>query len=239
MNNLESAECEAIGSGPTKNEPPALPDTTPTKLVGIYGLRNKVNGKWYIGQSIDIHQRWNDAYKLMHCAGQKKIYRALKKYGYDSFDKVILEVCAEDVGVLNAREEYWTLFYGSIKTGYNIRLAGRSPMYGRNHTETHKKYMSKKMTGRKYSAETIQRFSVAATGRKHTEETKQKLKLAWQRRRLLGNIITDAGRKKIADTHRGKIFSDERRRKISEGIKRAWDRRKLDSAMFTPHNVAL
>jgi hypothetical protein len=37
------------------------------ECVGIYGLKNKTNGKWYVGQSaVSIAGRWNE-YKLFRC----------------------------------------------------------------------------------------------------------------------------------------------------------------------------
>jgi predicted GIY-YIG superfamily endonuclease len=27
------------------------------KICGIYGIRNVVNGKWYVGQSVDVENR--------------------------------------------------------------------------------------------------------------------------------------------------------------------------------------
>lgn len=226
MNATEHTECEATGKTLIKSEPPVSQDITPKKIVGIYGLRNKVNDKWYIGQSIDIHHRWNNAYKLMHCEYQKKIYRALKKYGYDAFDKVILEECVEDMNILNQREEYWILYYNSIKNGYNIRLAGRSPMYGRKHTDAHKKYISEKYKGRTFSEETIQKLAFAAKGRKHSEETKKKLKAAWERRKMRGDTLSEEARKKISDTHKGKIIPKEQREKMSMGAKMMWEARR-------------
>lgn len=216
MNRTESAECEVIGKMQTKNEHQVLNDTTQKKIVGIYGLRNKITGKWYIGQSIDVVKRFSD-YKHLRCLSQKKIHRAIKKYGYENFEKVILEECVNLM--LNSREEYWTLYYDSIKNGYNIRLGGRSPMFGRQHTEEFKEHISKKMKGRKYSEESIKKMSIAAKGKRHTLETKEKLKNAWKKRKINGNIITEEGRNKISKANMGHTVSEETRKKISAANK--------------------
>ena len=73
-------------------------------MIGIYLITNKVNGKKYVGQSIDIEERWKD-----HIWASKKskllIYRAMRKYGIDNFDFSILEECSIDK--LDEREIYW------------------------------------------------------------------------------------------------------------------------------------
>jgi group I intron endonuclease len=86
--------------------------------TGIYGLQNKLKPtRWYVGQSKDIEHRWNRHYKHLHCKTQPKIYRALKRYGYDNFEKVILEECP--IELLNEREAYWATVKNSIEKGYN------------------------------------------------------------------------------------------------------------------------
>ena len=39
------------------------------ECCGIYGLRCKSTGKWYIGRSVDIIRRWRD-YEALRCKGQ-------------------------------------------------------------------------------------------------------------------------------------------------------------------------
>jgi predicted GIY-YIG superfamily endonuclease len=56
-------------------------------ICGIYQIRNKINGKIYIGQSIDIERRWNQ-----HKYGKGSIIlrNAIKKYGINNFKFEIL-----------------------------------------------------------------------------------------------------------------------------------------------------
>jgi len=155
------------------------------ECCGIYGLRCKVNGKWYIGQSInDIGGRW-DKYRRLQCKSQSKLYNALLKHGYDNFDKVIIETCEPRVEILNSRENYWMEFFDSVHNGYNVRAAGSNGKFSaaarlkmsishigqsRPMTETHRKNISKAKTGKKRAP-----FS---------QETRDSMKLAQQRRRL-------------------------------------------------------
>ena len=162
------------------------PMSVPNVCCGIYGLRNKLNNKWYVGQSIDIIKRW-EGYDTMHCKSQRKLYNALVKYGVGAFDKIILEQCPSDQ--LNDREDYWVVEKDSIENGYNIRSGGGSR--GRHSTET-RRLMSIAATGRKKSAshvanlpqnrkgykqspELIARRSVALQGITRSAETRKRM----------------------------------------------------------------
>ena len=52
-------------------------------VVGIYCIRNKINNKYYIGQSIDIKNRWKEhKYNLRHNKHvNNKLQNAWNKYG--------------------------------------------------------------------------------------------------------------------------------------------------------------
>ena len=192
------------------------------KVIGIYGLHCRTTDKWYIGQSVDIYDRWKNAYQKLKCGSQRKIYNALLKYGYDGFDKVILEQC--DSVLLNDREIYWSDFYDSVDNGYNIRHCGGS----RGH----------------HNDETKKRMSIAATGRKLSDDCRKKLRDAWTERRLRG--ISDDTRRKMSlasssrtqslETRRrrsitltGKLKSTEHRKNLSEAVKNWWKIRKQSS----------
>jgi len=89
-------------------------------VCGIYGLKHKTTGKWYVGQSINIHKRWRDHAKNKANV-HPKLYTAMARDGYDSFEKVVLEVCTNDKAVLNSRESFWIDHYNSVEDGYNAR----------------------------------------------------------------------------------------------------------------------
>lgn len=94
------------------------------KCCGIYGLKNKTNGKWYVGQSTrSIADRWS-SYKNLKCDSQPKLLNAIVKYGYDKFEKIILENCPAEQSILDSREDYWIRFYDSVENGYNCRYGG-------------------------------------------------------------------------------------------------------------------
>lgn len=91
-------------------------------MVGIYKITNKNNNKIYIGQSINIEERWK---KHIYSPSNSLIHQAIVKYGVQSFAFEILEECASEQ--LNEREKYWIAYYNSvIPFGYNKTEGGDS-----------------------------------------------------------------------------------------------------------------
>lgn len=60
----------------------------------IYKATNKVNGKSYIGQTIQTIQRRAYCHKLNAINGSKTYFHnAIRKYGFDSFVWQVIEIC--------------------------------------------------------------------------------------------------------------------------------------------------
>lgn len=97
-------------------------------MIGIYGIKNKINGKIYIGQSINIIQRWRrhrtDSRRRNFIGENYPIYRAINKYGLNNFDFIVIEEC--DKNELNEKEIYWIKKYNSTndEKGYNVSPGG-------------------------------------------------------------------------------------------------------------------
>ena len=95
-------------------------------MVGIYKIRNKINGKIYIGQSIKIEERWKS--HILNSRQEKitdssqVIHKAINKYGVENFEFSILEEC--DEASLDEREIYWISVYDSYYNGYNCTKGG-------------------------------------------------------------------------------------------------------------------
>ena len=118
----------------------------------IYMLKNKKNGKIYIGQTTrSIHKRLQE-HRSGESKGCRAIYGAIKKHGWKNFEKDYYECPDED---LNFDEEILVREMGTLSPGgYNLREGGGS--------------------NGKLSEETKQRMSEAQRGKIISEESKRK-----------------------------------------------------------------
>ena len=124
------------------------------KICGIYKITNLVNGKVYIGQSVDIYKRWKShkwsSYNK-NCSDYDNIlHRAFRKYGEDKFSFEIIEECSEEE--LNEKEIYYIKEYNSYvknesANGYNLTIGGDGTR-GRVVTEEQLVKMSQIMKGK-------------------------------------------------------------------------------------------
>ena len=99
-------------------------------MAYIYKIENQINGKVYIGKTLDtpahrwkehLHDYRREDYK------NKPLYKAFMKYGIENFKFSVIEQCS-DLEV-NEREIYWIENYGSFKNGYNATLGGDGRHY--------------------------------------------------------------------------------------------------------------
>ena len=92
---------------------------TQTK-TGIYKITNLINGMSYVGQSVNIADRFRAHIKagLGIDSSNNKLYTAMKKDRVENFMFEIIEEC--DRTLLNEKEKYWIEFFQSESFGYNM-----------------------------------------------------------------------------------------------------------------------
>ena len=187
----------------------------------IYMWKNKLDGKCYIGQTVNEKQRYNKHVNAVHSLKKtsNKFHNALKKYGLENFEYSVLEYIsgptAELLKTLDDLEQKYIKEYNSIINGYNLTSGGQ-------------KYS-------KHSNEAKHHMSIAHIG--HTSWNKG-LKLSEEHKRHLSeshmgqkswnkgmsgqytvNMSTEERQKKaekLKQIRTGYKASDETRKKISE-----------------------
>ena len=94
---------------------------------GIYKFENKINGKIYIGQAIDLEERKKKHKKNINdLTHQEEFYKALREFGWDNFSYVILESFEQyDYELINNLENFYIKYYNSLfPNGYNMIPGG-------------------------------------------------------------------------------------------------------------------
>lgn len=116
-------------------------------------VKNQINGKVYIGQSLDLDRRMYDHARLLRLQKHHNIHlqREYDKYGADAFSITIAEEC--DIESLDEREVYWISHYGSLKNsvGYNMEGGGNAGKIVSDETRNTKRGANNPMYGKKLS----------------------------------------------------------------------------------------
>jgi group I intron endonuclease len=149
--------------------------TKTNNKFSIYMIRNKVNGKVYIGQTVrNISRRFSEHMKKPI---NNHLNNAYNKYGKENFEFIVLETC-DTLEELNKKEKYYIELYDSMNRdkGYNLTSGGDKTKVS---DETRKK-IGESHKGRKQSEEWINKR--IKRGKEHhgygvpkTEEYKKKL----------------------------------------------------------------
>ena len=112
---------------------------------GIYMIKNKKNGKIYIGQTNNFKNRFRQHKQSFRRKDHNNKYfqRAWDKHGEENFEFSILEYC--DLDVINEREYFWVNKFKSYDSskGYNIMLPNKDEKKFTHSEETKAKIKGK------------------------------------------------------------------------------------------------
>lgn len=126
--------------------------------LGIYCIQNTVNGKEYVGMSINLKQRLQAHLAMQY--DRKPLYRAMKKYGIDKFQVKLLQVNPWDsLGKLEA--DHIKLRNTLAPNGYNCTEGGEGT-FGFRHSEATKQ-AAKERTKLQFSIMTEEEKQAKAT----------------------------------------------------------------------------
>ena len=177
----------------------------------IYLVSNKLNGKQYVGQTINPHLP----------IGHGRILKsAYKLHGKDNFTYEPICKGIASRASLNAIERFWISVVGTVvPNGYNIDLGGSE---GSTWTDERRQAVSIARTGKKLNRPLGSKSGMK--GKAYPEEGKRKLSEA-----LKGRVSPNIGRKASEETkakmtasqkaHWEKVGSPNKGRKASEETK--------------------
>lgn len=90
------------------------------KICGIYKITNLKTQQCYIGQSVDVAQRWKDHVKCglgIDASATNKLYNAMQSDGVWNFTFELIEECSR--ADLDKKEKQWIEMYQSNIYSYN------------------------------------------------------------------------------------------------------------------------
>jgi group I intron endonuclease len=142
---------------------------------GIYCIENLINGKKYVGKSIEIERRM-----IVNHYSCRALMNAIKKYGKENFKIYVIEYCGENVldnkKILNKREIYWIkeLHSHISEWGYNMTWGGSaSPMEGMHHSQESKEKMRLVRKGKHLPEEHVRNMTKSKIGSHRSDKTKK------------------------------------------------------------------
>lgn len=132
----------------------------------IYLITNKINGKKYVGLTArTLEERWLEHVASRNKARRWRVHDAIRKYGPDNFEMVIIEECSPEVAI--DREAHWIAHHNSFRFGYNLNPGGRGVLA---HTEETKAKLSR--AAKRLWEQGRLRQTAAFKGKKHSSKTK-------------------------------------------------------------------
>jgi len=212
----------------------------------IYIATNKINGKRYVGQTINLGKRLNGHKNSKY---NVPFAKAVKKYGIDGFEFITIRYKYD---FLNFWESHWIEALGTLHPyGYNLMTGGAAPRhseetkkkisegkigplnynYGKHFTEEHKRKISEANKAREprkgwnHSEETKRKRSEAMRGKPLPESAKIKISKWMKENRLgennsfYGKTHSEESRKKIGVAFKGKPWTENRRKAYELGVK--------------------
>ena len=126
-------------------------------ISGIYSIKNTITGQSYIGQSINIYNRWvRHRYQLnSNLHNNSYLQKSWNKYGSNNFEFTILVKCKKqnlkkyekiEVNKITPNKRY------NISKNYDNLYGKNNPFYGKTHNKKNKtkfSLLAKQRTGKK------------------------------------------------------------------------------------------
>ena len=184
--------------------------------IGIYKITSPSN-KIYIGQSVNILNRWK-YHKKLYTNDTPKLFLSLKKYGIDNHKFEIIETCL--INELNIKERFWQEFFNSVENGLNCVYTKTNDKSGKLSEETKIK-ISQSQKGKIISEECKIRLRSYNLGKKQSKETIEKRvsKLRGKNISEVQKLFLSESRLKNNNPFFGKNHSEVSKIKMREKLK--------------------
>ena len=128
--------------------------------------------KVYVGKSVCVKNRFRQYKALDKKTIGPALYRALQKYGWNNFVKVIIEVFDDNYEFLSEREIYWIKYHEAFgPKGYNCTTGGEG-CEGRPCSKETRAKLSAKLKGRKGKARTAEQNASMIRGLRNYYENR-------------------------------------------------------------------
>lgn len=166
------------------------------KEPAIYMLVNEMNGKLYVGRSVNVRSRIRSHYRNDYERyNGAKLSSAKKKHGLDSFKFYIVEWCDRNT-VLEREEHYLKTISPFGERGYNIRDVADSTTGSFEMSDDQKKVISESLK------EYHKNHENAFKGKTHSEESRELIKK---------NLRDENGVLKSAKTMQSEEYREKKR----------------------------
>ena len=181
----------------------------------VYKTTNLINGRYYIGKHKTTNP--NDTY----LGSGTVIKEAIKHYGAVNFKKEIIAAYDNELYAFIKEAELVTEEIVNDPLSYNLSTGG---LGGRTHSDTSKDQMSKNMKDRIPWTKGIQMWN-DEDRKRISEQNRQRLPQSEEtiRKRALANtgkVRTEESKAKTSAKLKGRVFSEETRRRMSESAKK-------------------
>lgn len=112
----------------------------PPKTPGVYQIKNKVNGRYYIGSARDIFNRLlTHLSKLINnTSHNRRLQNDWNKCGYKNFEFSVLEICERDL-IMDVEQRYLDVGFLTPDLFYNNKPVAKSGVTGRYSLELRRK----------------------------------------------------------------------------------------------------
>lgn len=102
-------------------------------VCGIYLIENNLTHQLYVGQSVDVKERWR--HHRDNPNEGSRIDEAIRQYGPENFSLTMITELPKNAPMLDVHEKYWIKFYDTFnnRRHYNLTVGGQGMGVGKDH----------------------------------------------------------------------------------------------------------